>query len=84
MTEKSFLEKCSLFPKWQLVSIVRLHLHMANNCPIQKNLIRNDTIENVYICNTQKYVYHIVNFSFHFVFRSVPFSVPRFSNTKWP
>ena len=36
----------------------------------------------VYICFTKVYEYRIAYFPFHSVFLSVPFSVPRFSNTR--
>ena len=45
---------------------------------VRKRVIHTRT---VYICFTQVYVYGIAYFPFHSIFLSVPFSVPRFSNT---
>ena len=51
-----------------------VHLH----CQWERRVIHS---KKVYICFTQVYVYGIAYFPFHSVFHSVPFSVPRFSNT---
>ena len=76
---KRTLYICFIFPL-PLTMIIRfygeyiVHLH----CQWKRRVIHTKT---VYICFTEVYVYGIAYFPFHYVFHSVPFSIPRFSNT---
>ena len=62
---------------WMIIlSYVLFYLH----CQWERRVIHTKI---VYICFTQVCVYGIAYFPFHSVFHSVPFSVPRFSNTPY-